>query len=202
MHLRKSFLALAVLLPALVVSSASRAADPAPTRIGVVNIVKLFNSLDAKMAGDAEIENLGKNLNAQRQELEDELNRLKQELTQYKVDSDIYKETSEKLLKKGMELQSFSQYMEQKILLETRIRTAALYRAMNNAIADYAKSQGFGLVLASDDPDLSQARTQAELLSKITIRKVIYAHDSLDITKAIVDKMNSENKTAPTTSPK
>jgi Skp family chaperone for outer membrane proteins len=199
MTMMKKLLAVTLLGVALSVSmsSAPAANEPPPVRIAVVNIVTVFNKLDVKKAGDSEIELLGKKLEDERRGKEDELTNLKKEVLSYDVNSPEYKDTQEKMIRKAMDLQSFSRYMEQKVLLETRLRTAAIYRSMNKAIADFSREKGIGLVLATDDPDLSNARSQEELLAKITVRKVIYFHESFDITNAIVDKMNTDAKTAP-----
>jgi len=185
------------LVLSLSLSSAPAANDPPPVRIAVVNIVKIFNALDAKKSGDAEIERLGKQLTDERKAKEDELEKMRSELNDLAQDSQDYKDLSEKMLRKAVDLQGFSRYIEQKLLLETRVRTAAIYKSMNSAIADFSRANGIGLVLAVDDPDLSTARTQEELLSKITVRKVIYYHESFDITKAVIEKMNTDAKALP-----
>lgn len=177
-------------------SSQTRAADePPPVRIAVVNIVKVFNALDAKKSGDTDFELIGKQLEKERTTREDELGNLKREQQSYNPDSQEFRDTSEKMMKKAMELESFTRYMREKMLLEGRIRTAALYRSMNKAIEDFSKANGIGLVLSMDELDFRDIRSQEELMSKIAVRKVIYAHDSYDITKKIIDKMNSDAKT-------
>lgn len=203
MNAMTKLLAVSVLGVMLSLSSASApaATEPPPVRIAVVNIVKIFNALDVKKNGDAEIERLGKQLTDERKAKEDELDKLKTELNELAPDSPEYKEISEKMLRKAVELQSFSRYMEQKLLMETRLRTAAIYKSMNKSIEEFSRANGIGLVLASDDPDLTGARSQEELLSKITIRKVIYAHESFDITKSITEKMNTDAKALPAATP-
>ncbi|MEI8198415.1 MAG: OmpH family outer membrane protein, partial [Phycisphaerae bacterium] len=140
-----------VLTGALSLRSQTRAADePPPVRIAVVNIVKVFNALDAKKTGDTDFELIGKQLQKERDAREDELNNLKKEQMSYNPDSQEFRDTSEKMMKKAMELDSFTRYMREKMLLEGRIRTAALYRSMNKAIEEFSKASGIGLVLSMD----------------------------------------------------
>ena len=107
---------------------------------------------------------------------------------------DDLKDASERLLKKGMEVETFARFQQQKLILERRIKTASLYRRINAAVEQYSKANGIALVLVTDDADIAGARTTEELLSRITIRKVIYAHESLDISDKIIEKMNTEYK--------
>ncbi len=190
-------LAAAVSVPHAAAQAAAPTAPaaPPPTRIATINIVNVFNSLNQKKDGDREIELLAQDLTKQRTAKEDEVKALQQELKEaYNPDSAIYKETQDKLLLKAMELSAFQQYMEQKVTLEQRSRTIVIYRAINDAIKTYAQANGIALVLVADDADLSDARTPGELLSRITVRKVIYAVPELDITAAIIDRMNTDYK--------
>ena len=123
-----------------------------------------------------------------------DLEDLKKELGQLKPDSDMYKETMEKALKKGFEVQNFSDYMRERLTMEQRVRTAGLYRRINEAIKTYAQANGIQLVLAADKDDMNNVTTPQELQSRITVRKVLYAADALDITRDIVQAMNAAAK--------
>ncbi len=167
---------------------------PAPTRVATINVVRVFDSLNEKKSADADLEVLGKNLDATRQKLEKELTDLRDQLKDYKPDSDMFKDTNENMLKKAMELRAHTEYMEQKLQLEQRLRTGQVYRHIIQAIDAYSKQNGIIMVLVADDIDISASRSQQELLAKIAMRKVIYAHESLDITKPLIEKMNGEYK--------
>ena len=186
-----SVLALAL---TLALSSAARADNPPATKLGVVNIVKVFQGLDAKKSGDAEIDVLGKKLEDERHAKQDELESMKKEMEGYNHSSDLFRDMQDKLFKKAMELEAFSHYIEQKLLMEQKVRTAAIYKSMNEAIEAYAKANGIALVLVVEDASMSDARTPQDLLSKITVRKVMYADPSLDITAPLIEKMNSDAK--------
>jgi Skp family chaperone for outer membrane proteins len=183
---------------ALAVSGAQVLAQPSAATaaggkktIAVVDVVKVFNSVNAKATGDAEIEKLAKDLDAERKVIESDLEALKKEMAQLKPDSDMYKETIDKALRKGLELQDFSDYMRERLTMEQRVRTAALYRQINDQIKTYAEANGIILVLSYDKDDMSSATTPQELQSRITVRKVLYASDSLDITRDIIELMNA-----------
>lgn len=191
-------LAAAVVMGAMTLSvhaqAQSAGSTPPPTRVATINVVKVFDRLNEKKNADSDLEVLGKRLDDKRKQLEQDLERLRQELKDYKPDSDVFRETQENMLKKAMELRSHSEYMEQKLQLEQRLRTGTVYRHIVQSIEAYAKQNGIIMVLVADDIDITGSRTQAELLTKIAMRKVVYAHESLDITEALVLKMNGEFK--------
>ena len=192
-------MALAVTLAAagaarLAVAQAPAQTPPA-TRIAVVNMVDLFDRLDAKKDADNAMQKLSDDLQKELDSRKEKVKNLSDQLQGYKEGSDIYNQTQNQAMMQAMDLQAFQQYyMPNKLNLEKRLRTAALYSQINQAIADYARTHGIALVLVADPADLSTARTSDELLSKITIRKVIYADPSLDITQQIVEKMNADYK--------
>ncbi len=189
-------LAAALLLTAGLVriAAADNTSAPPPTRLATINIVHVFDALNEKVAGDSEIEQLNKDLTDQRRKIEESIEKIKGEMKDYKAESPEFKDASERLLKKGMEVETFARFQQQKLLLERRIKTASLYRRINAAVEQYSKANGIALVLVTDDADIAGARTTEELLSRITIRKVIYAHESLDISDKIIEKMNTEYK--------
>jgi len=187
-------LSAALLIGGITLTAQTPAAAPPPTKLAVVNIVDVFNRSNMKIDGDTQLENLSKDLQDQRRKMQAKVDELGKTIEELKKDSPDYKVLSEDLMKKAMELQAFSQYTEQKLLLEQRLMTAKIYRAINDTIANYSRANGVALVLVSDSPEIAGARNQAELLSRITNRKVIYAHEQLDITRAITEKMNTDFK--------
>ncbi len=172
----------------------ARADNPPPTRLATINLVKVFDALNEKIAGDQDIDALNKKLSDDRAKLEGEVRKIDAGMKEFKQGSPEFKLAAEELLKKGMELQSFSAYVQQKLMLERRLKTTDLYRKMNQAIESYAIKNGVALVMVVDELDLSNVRTNEELLSRITMRKVMYAHATLDISEKIVEVMNTEFK--------
>jgi Skp family chaperone for outer membrane proteins len=174
-------------------SLAPAATEPPPVGIRVLDVFTLFNNLQARKDGDAELKTLNNKLEDQRKAKEDDLRKMLDNIDKsFKPDTPEYKEETEKMLMARTDLEAFTQYIELKIKLEKRLRTAKLFMEINKAIEEYSKANGIGLVFATDDPDLSKAANEQDLVSRITTRKVLYAHSSLDITQAIQDKMNTE----------
>jgi len=130
-----------------------------------------------------------------------DLEQMAKELQTLNADSAIGKDAMDKAMKKGLELQNFSSYMEQKLTMEQRVRTAALYKKINDAVATYAKTNNVSLVIVTDKDDMHDARTPQELQQRITLRKVIYADEKLDITRTIIENMNAASHLGPAAAP-
>ena len=103
-----------------------------------------------------------------------------------------YRKAQDDLLRTATELQVDQQVNQQKLFMELRLRTADLYRKINDAVEAYSQANGIALVFVADNPSVEGARTQEQLQAMVTVRKILYAHPSFDITKAILNKMNTE----------
>ena len=121
---------------------------------------------------------------------------------------DTQKREIEKITKPILEGQKKAQEMakpmveyQQKLFMELRLRTADLYRKINEAVEAYSQANGIALVFVADNPSVEGARTQEQLQAMVTVRKLLYAHPSFDITKAILTSMNTAYQLAPRSKP-
>jgi Skp family chaperone for outer membrane proteins len=172
--------------------AAAVATNPPPTKLAVVNIVSLFADLLEKKAADAEIEKLKGEFETEGRKRQAELTDLEKPLAQLTPGSADYQKAQEDLLKKTMEMQSFNNYAQQRLFIELRVRTAALYRKINDSVAKYAAANGIALVFVADNSNMEKAATQEALMSMITTRKILYSHPDFDITSKIKQVMNTE----------
>jgi Skp family chaperone for outer membrane proteins len=170
---------------------------PPPTKLAVVNIVHLFDSLDQKADADGEITKTRNAIAEKTRKMTDEVTKLDNELKDPKLfaaGSAEYKKMQDDLLQKSMELQVYTQVSQQQLFLELRLKTMELYNKMNAAIEAHAKANGIALVFVTDDLNLTNTRSQQELQAMVSMRKVVYAHPNFDITNAIIERMNTDYK--------
>ena len=110
---------------------------PPPTKLAVVNIVHLFDSLDQKADADGEITKTRNAIAEKTRKMTDEVTKLDNELKDPKLfaaGSAEYKKMQDDLLQKSMELQVYTQVSQQQLFLELRLKTMELYNKMNAAI--------------------------------------------------------------------
>ena len=171
---------------------APAATAPPPTKLAVVNIVNLFGGLREKEVGDADIDKMKSDFEAQGLKLKKEAEDLDKQLPALAAGSEDYQKVQDALLKKTMEYQTFGNFAQQKLFIELRVRTAAIYRKINDAVAKYAAANGIALVFVADNSNMEKATTQEMLMGMITTRKVLYYHPDFDITNTIKQLMNTE----------
>lgn len=184
-------LGLVASLALMLTSRPLSAQTPPPTKLAVVNIVKVFSSLDEKSKGDKELEDLAKQLNDDKNAKQKAAEDARTYLESLKPDGHAYVDAQDDLLHKAVELESYSRYMEKKLQIEQRLKTIRIYKHINDAIATMCVKRGIALVLVTDELSLGNAQSQAELLSQVSLRKVMYADPSLDITKDVITQLNS-----------
>lgn len=191
---------LAAVLLSLTSATRALADDPPPTKLAVINIVQVFSSLNEKIASDAEIEAMRKDMNEQGRKMQEELETLSKQFSDnppYKEGTPEYKAMQDDILDKSMKLEVFRQVSEQKLLFEQRNRTIMIYNAMNAEISQFSKANGIGFVFVIDDADFTSAKTTQDVLSRITVRKIMYAAPPYDITKRIIEEMNTKYQLPP-----
>src|SRR5215469_16579190 len=120
----KSLLATPLLLT---LAALSIGQTPAPRVLAVININKVFASLNEKLDGDAEIKKMADGYQADQTKREQSLEKIADAL-QLKAEYD-----------------SYGNMAQQKLLIEQRLKTIQIYRRMNDAIKQYAEQKGIGL---------------------------------------------------------
>lgn len=202
MKLFSKALGISVLVAAGALAAAGQTAAPAApapaaqgSTLAVVNVVDLFNNLKEKTDGDAVIENLKDGYDKEGLKRKDEITRLQNELdkpTVFKPGTPEYAKEQDDLLQKTYDLDSYSNFVNAKLQLELRLRTASLYHKINDAVADYAKANHIVMVFVADSADIEKAPSMDDLKQFVRTRKLMYYDPRFDITQQIIIKMNTE----------
>jgi len=170
---------------------------PPPNKLAVVNLVQLFDSLDEQADAQRDIENQKNGYTREIDKRKSEIDRLTADLDNpslFNKESAEYRKMQDDMLEKSMALQAYTQASQQKLFLDLRLKTASIYRKMNEAIAAYSQANGIALVFVSDDLNLNDVKTQQELQARVSLRKLVYFHPAFDITRAIKERMNTDYK--------
>ena len=121
-----------VLIVLLVVTTSAQTAPPAsPTRIAVINTAHLLSSLDEMADAQRAIEAMRSAAQKEIDRRKAEIERLSADLDNpnlYKRDSPEFRKLQEDLLQKSLDLQSFTQFSQQKLFMELRLRTLLVTR--------------------------------------------------------------------------
>jgi Skp family chaperone for outer membrane proteins len=181
----------------LLTISVGQTAQPAPRALAVININKVFASLNEKIDGDSAIEAMANQFKNDQQKSEQELEKLAGQLrdnTLFNPDSPEFRKLQDDALQKKADYDAHASMAQQKLMIEQRLKTVQIYRRMNDAIKQYAESKGIGLVLVADDMNFDSINTIEGITQRIANRKGIYAHPDFDITQQVIEKMNADYK--------
>jgi Skp family chaperone for outer membrane proteins len=138
---------------------------------------------------------------AKAEELRSEQQRRQQEIVtmQNAIDplqpgSDAWRNKRNEIQQKSMELEVWARMQEQNNQLEQARQFATIYQTANEAAAAVAESAGYDVVLTTGElPDLMRLNIEG-LRTVVQSRKVVYAADRVDITAAVLQRVNAEAK--------
>ena len=170
--------------------STSAQGEPRPTRIAVVDVVRAFEELDEKATMEAELADMGRSFQTERERRAKRLQELRADLDVLKTDSPAYRKTLAEIERLVIELRVLTTHQAKRLHRERANRTEQLYRRLLTGIAHVADDQKFDLVLFKErEPNFKDA-TSEQVATLIQVRKVLWHHDALDLTDAVVTRVN------------
>jgi Skp family chaperone for outer membrane proteins len=187
-------IALAITLIGVVGAGAQGLAAARPTKVAVVDVLKVFNSLQEKANVEADIRQRGERLRNEEEARRKELNDLQNDLQMLAPDTQAYTQKTEQIKSKLIELRVWSTINSDNLQAESSIQLANLYRKMLDTIGRVAKENQYDMVLYKEQQaDFQNAK--AETINQlIQIRKLLWSSDDLDLTDQVVTRMNNEYK--------
>ncbi len=181
----------ALILGAFVNLQGQNAAAVKPVRIAVIDVQKVFSSLEERTSVEAEINQTTEKAQKDGQQKQTELQGIQADLKLLNENSAEYKRKRELFDQKVIELNVWKQYSERKIESDKAIKIEGLYIKIIDAVAAEAEKSGYDLVLYKEDPTSLRAQNTQQLTAMISLKKVLYAAKSLDITDMVAQKMNN-----------
>ena len=197
---RTPFLFLSLLVLAMLApwpAQANRAASFGPTVVATIDLQRVMNSL-------VERADLEAALTAQSQEILAERDRRQAEIERLGGDLEAMAEGPEKdrmqedLDLKLLQEMAWIRFVQQEIDIEKSLMLENLYRAMKKNIAELADIEGIDLVLINDgDNEFAvsgglQVSRQDQLREQISLRRILYRNQSIDISDDLIIRMNNE----------
>ncbi|MEM6458735.1 MAG: OmpH family outer membrane protein [Planctomycetota bacterium] len=171
--------------------SASGGATPA--RVAVVNMQEVINQSAQQAAFTADNQRRAEALQAEQQRRQQEIATITNAIDPLQPGSDAWNQKRDELQTKTLELEVWARMQEQNGQLEQARQFATLYRDANEASAAVAEAMGYDVVLQGGElPDLMRLNIQ-QLQTVVQTRKVIHFADGVDITRAVLQRVNAES---------
>lgn len=171
--------------------TAQNALRAEPTAVAVVNIERAFDQLNEKVAVESDIRSRGEQLGQEEQQRRQAIRQLREDLDVLNEGTTAYRQKEEELSRAAIELQTWTQFQQQRLAREHVLQTERLYRQMMDAIAELAGDEGYDAVLFREGEINFQAEQPQELVAQIQMRKVLYASDDIDITDQLIQRLNN-----------
>ena len=170
-------------------AQAPLAAGPRGT-VAVCDVVTVFNNYQQAKDLSAEFQERAKKLAAADEQKLRAIQEVEKVLDALKPGSKSYEEQLQKWEKLSVERATWRRLREQVNLREHRRLTEEMYTEILAMIETVAKERRYDLVLHRENVELA-SQTTTELLNKIAQRKCLYAAKSIDITDAVLKRVNS-----------
>lgn len=165
--------------------------DPAPLKIGVVNIRKVFRDCkrNAKYRSDTLAEQ--SRWQAAEEKLQNQIDVLKDALKALKPGSSDYLKQLQELIQKQAEFESTRQFNSQQRTLKDKLWTEDFYQEILKIIAELAKQKELDLVFERSEPDFPAAGPD-ELMLILSTHKLLYSAGCPDITEEVTARLDKE----------
>ena len=162
------------------------------TRVAVIDLQQVIDQSAQQKAYQQQNAAKGEELKAENDRRRGELQSMLTQLEPLNPGSEPWLAKRDEIQEKQTSLQVWVQVAEQQANLERARQFATLYTAANEATAKVAQAQGIDVVLQGGAmPDLMRLNPE-QLQSVAQNRKVIYAADELDITQAVLARIDAE----------
>lgn len=174
----------------LYVTAGGQAGGAGPTKVAVVNLQQVINKAKLQADNRAANQKRAEELKAEQKKRQEHIVQLQNEIDPLAPGGDAWRTKRDQIQQKTLELRVWAEMQEQNTQLEQARQFAVIYQAATEAAAAVAKSAGYDIVLQTGElPDLLRLNIQ-QLQTVVQTRKVIYASDRVDITQAVLDRIN------------
>ena len=181
----------AVLAMGLFVTARAQNGAAQPTKVAVVSLQEVIAQCNQQQKFRTENQARGADLQAEQEQRQNKIQGLRTQIDPLQTGTDAWRAKRDEIQQATMELEVWAKMQEQNTQLEQARQFAEIYQSANDAAGEVAQSMGFDIVLqAGDLPDLMSLNVQ-QLQSIVQSRKVLYAGDNVDITQAVLQRVNA-----------
>jgi len=169
----------------------AQVAQPAgPTSVAVLNVQEVLAELDQAAAFTQELQATQTTNQAELKDLQDEVQSLQSDLD---LAADDQKDAlQEQILDKIIAFNITRESQNQRLVLDQRRHLASLYLKVVAMGETIAQRRGFDIVvLDTPMPDFQNLNPE-QVLNAIATRKVLYHSDAVDLSRGVVEQLNTD----------
>jgi Skp family chaperone for outer membrane proteins len=181
--------ALVVCCLGLVLIAAGAAGVLTPSRppvVAVVDLEKVFNSIEAHSARERELEASAARFQEKLKELEESVKELQAELDSFQPGSQSALELQSRVQAAVGEYRAYEQFVRLKLESEKARAMRETYLEIKEAAKTLARERGIDMVLLDDSiPELERSNSQ-RTVQQISARRILYANTEFDISADLI----------------
>jgi len=172
-------------------SAQDRPTAPAMVKVGVCDVVEVFNNYTRADDLTATLNKRRDALKAENEKRGQAIEALRLELDGLIMGSKKYEAQFSEMQRLTIERDAWMRFQEAMVMRDHHRLTRDMYDEIIKTIGEVAKQRGFHVVLHRPRADV-QSKNTRELLQQIQARQVLYAADSVDLTDVVLMKLNED----------
>jgi Skp family chaperone for outer membrane proteins len=186
---------LLVFLAVLCLGLPARAQDNKGTKVAVVNLNKVFNTIDEVKALNDKLQKDKEEYDREQKTRTASIDKIQNELDQLNPDSEQYDAKNKELLNAKAQLQAWYEVMNADLQHRKKVQMKTLIEKIQAAVGDVAQQRGIDLVVADQSIELPANLDSVnwdQLRALINQRNILYAAKGVDITEAVILQLNNK----------
>jgi Skp family chaperone for outer membrane proteins len=169
-------------------------AQARPSSIAVVDVEKAMNALEEMTQLEADMKTQFEQIKQEHETRRGKLKQMQEDLELLQQGTDAYMQKAEELQLSAMQLDSWWKYKQARMSSERILQIGNMYRKMTDALGKIATESGYDLVLFKEKEATFNNLKPDALSAYVSLRKVLWVRNDLDITDQVVLRMNNEWK--------
>lgn len=169
-------------------------AQSRPSSIAVVDVEKAMNALEEMTQLEADLKSEFEQIKQEHETRRNKLKQMQEDLELLQEGTDAFMQKAEELQLSAMQLDSWWKYKQARMSSERVLQIGNMYRKMLNAIGKIASETGYDMVLFKEKNATFKNLKPEALSAYVSLRKVLWVRNDLDITDQVVLRMNNEWK--------
>jgi len=175
----------------LAFSAGAAEAEEAEVKIGVVDVIRVFDAYERSEDLEKELQGEAKGFSNKMESMKEELKRLEAEIELLSPEHERRVEAVSELAMKRQVYQSTVMAEQKKLMARQSKMLVEVYDEIAVAVEEYAKVEGYTLVLKAESKDV-RGDTPDEVQLRIAVRPVLYYSSVHDLTDDIIRVLNAK----------
>ena len=187
------------LLPASIVIGALLIAAGFPTSPAVVasvDLEKVYRSLDQLKASEARAITLRGDLEKRLAAMTDTVRSMQEDLERFQAGTPAHNEAMSKAILKAGDLSALQNFAKLKMESEQANSVREAYASIRGTCAKVSKEQKIDFIFIDDTVPVITPTNLEGTMQQINGRRMLYSNPALDITDALIERMNSDFRAA------